>query len=54
MKLLLYFGMFTCFYHFYPFYTFILLWGMVWIVFVALCWDMGVELVRIRENQKAE
>ncbi len=54
MKLLLYFGMFTCFFHFYPFYTFILLWGMVWIVFVALCWDMGVELVRIRENQKAE
>jgi hypothetical protein len=27
---------------------------MVWIIFVALCWDMGVELVRIHEKQKIE
>jgi hypothetical protein len=54
MKLLFYFGIFSVFFHFYPFYTFILLWGVVWIIFVSLCWDMGVELVRIRSSQKIE
>jgi hypothetical protein len=27
---------------------------VVWIIFVALCWDMGVEMVRIRAKQKIE
>ena len=54
MKMLFYFGLFCVFFHFYPIYTFILLWGVVWIIFVALCWDMGAELVRIRANQKRE
>jgi hypothetical protein len=54
MKLLFYFGIFSLFAHFYPFYTFVLLWGVVWIIFVALCWDMGVQLVRIRARQKTE
>jgi hypothetical protein len=27
---------------------------VVWIIFIALCWDMSVELVRIREKQKIE
>jgi hypothetical protein len=52
MKMLFYFGILSVFIRFYPFYTFILLWGVVWIIFVALCWDMGVELVRLRANQK--
>ena len=54
MKLLFYFSIFSLFAHFYPFYTFVLLWGVVWIIFVALCWDMGVEMVRIRAKQKTE
>lgn len=54
MKILFYFGIFSLFAHFYPFYTFVLLWAMVWIIFIALCWDMGVELVRIRTRQKNE
>lgn len=54
MKLLIYFGMFSVFVRCCPFYTFVLLWGAVWIIFVALCWDMGVELVRIRAKQKTE
>ena len=54
MKLLFYFGIFSLFAHFYPFYTFVLLWGVVWIIFVAFCWDIGVEMVRIRARQKAE
>jgi hypothetical protein len=54
MKLLFSFVMFSVFARLYPFYTFVLLWGAVWIIFVALCWDMGVELVRIRAKQKTE
>ncbi len=54
MKLLFYFGIFSVSAHFYPFYTFVLLWGVVWMIFVAMCWDMGVELVRIRARQKTE
>jgi hypothetical protein len=54
MKLLFYFVLFSVFAGYYPFYTFVLIWGMVWIVFVALCWDMGVELMRIRARQKIE
>jgi len=54
MKLLFYFGIFSVFARCYPFYTFVLLWGAVWIIFVALCWDMGVELLRIHAKQKAE
>lgn len=54
MKMLVYFGIFSMVIHFYPFYTFILLWGVVWIVFIALCWDMGVELVRLHAKQKIE
>jgi hypothetical protein len=27
---------------------------VVWIIFIALCWDMSVELVRIRAKQKIE
>ena len=54
MKLLFYFGMGSVFARFYPVYTFVLLWGVVWIIFVALCWDMGVEMVRIRAKQKIE
>jgi hypothetical protein len=52
MKILFYFGMLSVFIHFYPFYTFVLLWSVVWIIFVALCWDMGVELVRRYSNQE--
>jgi hypothetical protein len=54
MKLLFYFVIFSVFARFYPVYTFVLLWGVVWIIFVALCWDMGVEMVRIRAKQKIE
>lgn len=54
MKVLFYFGIFSVFARFYPFYTFFLLWGVVWIIFIALCWDMGVELVRIHAKQKTE
>jgi hypothetical protein len=54
MKLLFYFGIFSVCARFYPFYTFVLLWGVVWIIFIALCWDMSVELVRIRAKQKTE
>jgi len=54
MKILFYFGIFSVFARFYPFYTFALLWGVAWIVFLALCWDLGVELVRIRQKQKIE
>ncbi len=54
MKIMFYFAMLSVFIHFYPFYTFILLWSVVWIIFVALCWDMGVELVRSYANQKGE
>ena len=54
MKLLLYFGIFSVCARCYPFYTFVLLWGVVWIIFIALCWDMSVELLRIRAKQKAE
>jgi hypothetical protein len=54
MKLLLYFGTFSVCSRFYPFYTFVLLWGVVWIIFIAMCWDMSVELVRIRAKQKTE
>jgi len=54
MKLLLYFFIFSVCARFYPFYTFALLWGVVWIIFIALCWDMSVELVRIRAKQKTE
>ena len=54
MKLLFYFFIFSVCARFYPFYTFVLLWGVVWIIFIALCWDMSVELVRIRAKQKTE
>jgi hypothetical protein len=54
MKLLFYFGIFSVCARFYPFYTFVLLWGVVWIIFIALCWDMSVEMVRIRAKQKTE
>ncbi len=54
MKLLFYFFIFSVCARFYPFYTFVLLWGVVWILFIALCWDMSVELVRIRAKQKTE
>ena len=54
MKLLFYFGIFSVVAHSYPFYTFVLLWGVVWILLVALCWDMGVEILPIRANQKIE
>jgi hypothetical protein len=54
MKLLFYFFIFSVFARLYPFYTFVLLWGVAWIIFVALCWDMGVEMVRIRAKQKTE
>jgi hypothetical protein len=51
MKLLFYFVIFSVFARLYPFYTFVLLWGAVWIIFVALFWDMGVEMARIRAKQ---
>ncbi len=54
MRLLFYFGILSVFIHFYPFYTFILLWGVVWIIFIALCWDMGVDLMRLRSNRDIE
>ena len=54
MKLLFYFGIFSVFARCYPFYTFALLWGAVWIIFLALCWDMGVEMVHIRAKEKTE
>jgi hypothetical protein len=54
VKLLFYFFIFSVCARFYPFYTFVLLWGVVWIIFIALCWDMSVELVRIRAKQKTE
>jgi hypothetical protein len=54
MKLLFYFGIFSVCARFYPFYTFVLLWGVVWIIFIALCWDMSVEMIRIRAKQKTE
>ena len=54
MKLMFYFIVFSVVARLYPFYTFILLWGVVWIIFIALCWDMGVEMLRIRANQQTE
>jgi hypothetical protein len=54
MKLLLYFGIFSVCARLYPFYTFVLLWGVVWIIFIALCWDMSVEMLRIRAKQEVE
>ena len=54
MKLLFYFFVFSVCARFYPFYTFVLLWGVVWIIFIALFWDMSVELVRIRAKQNTE
>lgn len=54
MKLLFYFGIFCLFVNYYPFHTFVLLWGIVCIIFMAMCWDMGVEVARIRAKQKTE
>ena len=54
MKLMFYFSIFSVFARLYPFYTFVLLWGVVWMIFIALCWDMGVEMLRIRAKQKIE
>jgi hypothetical protein len=54
MKMLFYFGMFSVFFHFYPFYAFILSWSVVCIIFIALCWDMAVEVLRLRANHKIE